>query len=163
MFAEPLMDMLRIHGEKFNDRLVEIRDNLASIVQNTEAQVAVNRWVNRSVPVGKKAVEQLRNNEAYGWLIRDVAATVEAEVFINTQTGDGFVCKLKAGERDNVHWYVPRGSVVFVKNLEEKEGFVNFHLESLVASAKKASTGSSEEHVDTPRDPTLPSGHPLRI
>jgi len=161
MFGEPIMDQLRIHGDRFHDRLCEIRDHLSNIVQNTESQITPNQWVKKSVETGKKATNQLRNNEAYGWLIRDVAATSECEVFLNAANGEGFLCKLKAGERENVHWYVPPGSILFVKNLAEETGFVNLNLESLVTSTAKASTGESDEHVDMRREPTVPSAHPI--
>ena len=163
MFGEPILELLRIHGDRFHDRLCEIRDSLTGIAQNTEAQIARNQWVNKSVEAAEKSTEQLRNNEAYGWLVRDIAATVECEVFLNTETGDGFVCKLKAGERENVHWYVPPGSVIFVKNLAAATGFANMQVEALVTNTRSAHTGKSEEHVDTPqREPTMPSGHPVQ-
>lgn len=161
MFGEPLMDMLRIHGDRFHDRLCEIRDSLASIVQNTQSEVTRNQWVKKSVEAGKKASQQLRNNEAYGWLIRDVAATTACEIFLNRESGEGFLCKLAAGERENVHWYVPPGSILFVKNLAEETGFVNMNLESLYVDTMKATTGSGDEHVDMVREPSVPSGHPI--
>lgn len=163
MMFEPLMDMLRIHGDKFHDRLCEIRDSLAGIAQNTEAQVARNQWANKSIETAKEATEQLRNNSAYGWLIRDVAVTTESEIFLNVASGEGFVCKLKGGERENVRWYVPPGSVVFVKNLSAGAGFTNIQVEILVTSAAPANTGSSGEYLDIPKDPTTPSGHPLTL
>src|SRR6478752_397301 len=158
MFGEPFLDMLRIHGDKFHDRLCEIRDSLGSIAQNTEAQVARNQWVRKSVEVAKESTEQLRNNEAYGWLIRDVAVTSECEIFVNSPMGQGFACKLKAGERDNVRWYVPPGSIVFVKNLAAAVGFANLNIESLVTGTRDAATGKSEEHIDLPRLEPVPSG-----
>lgn len=161
MLFEPLADLLRTHGEKLQEKLGVIRTHLAVIAENTEAQITRNQWVFKSVESEKEGINQLRNNEAYGWLVRDVAATVEVEVLLNSNSGEGFLCLLKKGERENVHWYVPPGSILIVKNLGKAAGFVNLNIENMVTSAKSASTGKSEEHIDSPIAPTVPSGHPL--
>lgn len=120
MFGEPLLDQLRTHGDKIQERMREIRDGILTVAQNTEAGLARNQWVRRPLPFGKKESVTLRNESAYGWLIRDVAVTQESEVFIDTESDMGFVVALKAGERDNVHWYIPPGSSLIVKILLKK-------------------------------------------
>jgi hypothetical protein len=116
----------------------------------------------KSIEFAEKAEAHLRNNEAYGWLVRDIAVTVECEVFLNAPNGASFLAKLKAGERDNVHWYVPVGSILVINGVGAAAGFANVNIESLVASAKQGKTGRSEEHVSLPtREPPTPSGHPL--
>lgn len=162
MLLEPLTEIFKSKADQLNDRLCEIRDNLTRVVSNTEAQLARNSWVFRSVEFAEKTEAQLRNNEAYGWLVRDISVTTECEVFLNVPNGSGFLGKLKAGERDNVHWYVPVGSILVIKGLGAAAGFANINIESLVTSADQGRTGRSEEHVSLPtREPPIPSGHPL--
>lgn len=162
MLLEPLTEIFKAKADQLNTRLCEIRDNLTSVVSNTEAQLARNTWVFKSVGTEKEGEKQLRNNEAYAWLIRDISTTTGCEVFLNEPNGAGFLGKFAAGERDNVHWYVPVGSILIVKNLAKESGFANLNIESLVTSASQGRTGRSEEHVSLPtREPTIPSGHPL--
>jgi hypothetical protein len=159
VLLEPMVEIFKSKAEQLNDRLCEIRDNLTSVVSNTEAQLARNTWVFKPIEFAEKAEAQLRNNEAYGWLIRDIAVTVECEVFLNAPNGAGFLAKLKAGE--NVHWYVPVGSILIVKGVGAAAGFANVNIESLVTSASQGRTGRSEEHISIPRLEPTPSGNPL--
>lgn len=160
-----LQENLSIWGDKFELRMQQIEQSLARVAGNTEAQLARNQWVSKSieVPAGKRA--ELRNDSAYGWLIRGVAATAGSEIFIGTNNDENFVGALTARSREEVLWYVPVGSIVHVTNTEEgeeaKDGFVNLQIEVLETEAMKAYTGRNSEHIDVPRIEPVPSGTPL--
>lgn len=162
----PLAEKLGKHGDKLNDRMMEIRDRLGEIAGNTEAQLKRSQWTRRSVPVTVGKQGELRNTSACGWVIKRVAATAGVEIFLGTATDESFVCALTARTSEEVNWYIPEGGIIFVKNTEEGEegldGFANFEIELLISGARKGSTGKSEEHIDVPRRPgQVPSGDPL--
>ncbi len=162
MLFEPIQDLVRTQGDKLNDKLSGVEGKLAKIDENTEAQIARNQWVNKSQPANAESFIQFRNDSAYGWLIRSVAGTVAIECFLSSESDRDFLGSVESRNHRNVRWYIPVGAILFVKNLEEKtNGFVTLQVEILRTEAFDAHTGKSEEHIDSPMYPTLPSGHPL--
>lgn len=172
MLLEPLTEIFKSKAEQVNQRLCEIRDNLGSIVRNTEAQLAAGSRQFRSIfcDPAKGAAEsewgvtQYRNNDAYGWVVKDIATTHICEVYLNSHDLSGFLGEFEAFSRENVSWYVPPGSMLIVvhKNVGENIA-VNINIESLVTSAREASTGTGGESYDVERTPDVPSGHPVPL
>lgn len=162
---EGLMQNLHIWGDKLETRMCAIEDKLTSIVGNTEAQLAREQWVHKSIGVTAGKDAELRNESAYGWLVRGVSATVASEVFIGTSNDENFMAALAARTREEVMLYVPPGSIIHVTNTEEgegaKDGFVNFQMEVLERKTADAYTGTSQERMDRSRVEPVPSGSPL--
>lgn len=162
---EGLLQNLHIWGDKLETRMCAIEDKLVSIVGNTEAQLAREQWVHKSISVAAGKDAELRNESAYGWLIRGVSATAASEVFIGTSNDENFMAALAARTREEVMLYVPPGSIIHVTNTEEgeapKDGFVNFQMEVLERKAADSYTGTSNERMDRPRLEPIPSSTPL--
>lgn len=162
---EPLKDILNLHGENLRELLSHIRGHLAAIVSNTEAQLTRNQFARKSVETLKKASGvasgQLRNDSAYGWIIKWVASTTKVRVYIGNQTGESFLLELVAHGGEAVEWYVPVGGVIFVENLDEEIGYTNFQCEVMVSESAEGYTGTSEERIEQERREPVPSGTPL--
>lgn len=164
-FLEPMKQLLGHHGERLQEHLSGIRTSMAAIASNTEAQLTRNQYARKSLPVGEESTQQLRNDSAYGWVIKWVASSdADVSIYIGTETDESFVCGLEppgpnASER--VDWYVPVGGVVFVKNATEADTYVNFEVEVMVSEAAEGYTGPSDERIEVARREPVPSGTPL--
>ena len=162
---EGLLQNLNIWGDKLETRMCGIEDRLIAIAGNTEAQLAREQWVHKSIEVAAGKSAELRNDSAYGWLIRGVSATAASEVFIGTNNDENFMAALTARSREEVMLYVPPGSIIHVTNTEEGgeavDGFVNFQMEVLETVTVDSYTGTSQERSDRTRTEPVPSGTPL--
>lgn len=166
-FLEPLRTLLSHHGDQLQDKMGVMRDTLAGIRANTEAQLAVNQRQRKSVRVpakagGKNGEGTLRNDSAYGWMVKWVAVSGEgeAQLFIGTNTADGFMLKLAAQGAERVDWYVPVNGVIFIVNGTEKDCSTNLEVEVLETTAAQGFTGDSGEAIEVKRreqqPPTMP-------
>lgn len=163
-FLEPLKTLLSHHGDQLQDKLSGMRYSLAAIASNTEAQLARNQYARKSQPVAQGKTQELRNDSAYGWLIKWVSATAKLRIFIGTSTDESFVIELAVHDSERVDWYVPVGGVVYVTNIEAAEGlngFANFEVEVLMSHAAEGHTGDSGESIEVERREPVPSGTPL--
>lgn len=163
-FLEPLRELLGHHGERLQDHLSGIRSSMAAVASNTEAQLVRNQFARKSVATAATKTEQLRNDSAYGWLIKWAASTAKVQVFIGTDTDESFMLELLGHGAEKVDWYVPVGGVVFVKNTEAAEGKAgntNFEVEVLVSDAAEGYTGPTDERIEVERREPVPSGTPL--
>lgn len=160
-----LLQSLHVWGDKLETRMCAVEDKLIAIVGNTEAQLAREQWVHKSVEVAAGKSAELRNDSAYGWLIRGVSATAASEVFIGTSNDENFMVALAARTREEVMLYVPPGSILHVTNTEEGEeaadGFVNFQMEVMETVTADSYTGTSQERSERTRVEPVPSGTPL--
>lgn len=162
MWFEPLRDLLHHHGENLQDKLNRMLAHLATISQNTEAQLARNQWASRSIEAAKETTGELRNDSAYGWLVRSAFVSQAGNVYLASVSADSQLAAFEANNRDDVRWYIPPGGILFYENTSENTGHLNLQIEVLVTSSKDATTGRSLEHVDMPqRIESAPSGTPL--
>lgn len=161
-FLEPLKHILEKHGDTLAGHLAGIRSSVAAVASNTQAQLVRNQFARKSIPIKAAKTETLRNDSAYGWIIKWVASSVKVRVFIGTETDDSFFLELPTHGAERVDWYVPVGGVVFVKNIEEAtDGFTNFEVEVLVSEAAEGHTGPNDEAIEVERREPVPSGSPL--
>lgn len=159
---EPFKDILDRHGHNFAQHLAAIKAGIGVIASNTQAQLVRNQFSRKSTPVAAKETAQLRNDSAYGWLIKWAASTVNVQIFIGNSQDESFLLELEENDSERVEWYVPVGGVVFITNLAEAtDGFTNFEVEVLVAEAAQGHTGGNDEHVEIERREPVPSGTPL--
>ena len=158
---EPLKELLNKHGENLGEMLASIRMGIVAIASNTEAQLARNQFARKSVELAKKGTGQLRNDTAYGWILKWAASTTKVRIFIGNQAGESFLLELVAHGSERVEWYVPVGGVVFVENQDEEIGYTNFECEIMVSEAAEGFTGDSEERIEMERREPVPSGTPL--
>lgn len=162
---EPLKEILNRHGDTFSNHLASIRAGIVAIAGNTEAALTRNQFARKSVQLPKESTGQLRNDTAYGWLIKWVAtSTSKVNIYIGTEGDESFFATLDPATpgagHERVEWYVPVGGVIFVKT-EGEETYVNFEVEVLVSEAAKGHTGPSDEHISVMRREPVPSGTPL--
>lgn len=157
---EPLKDILNHHGENFGNLLASIRAGIVSIASNTEAQLVRNQFARKSVELAKKGTGQIRNDSAYGWLIKWAASTTKVRIFIGNEAGESFLLELPAHGAEPTHWYVPVGGVIFVQNQDEEIGYTNLQCEVMVSDAVEGHSGDSEERIEVERREPVPSGSP---
>lgn len=155
---EPLKELFGHHAEKLNDTLQQLR---AAVISNTEAQLEETQSARKSVPLGKKAQGEIRNDTGYGWRVKWVAATVATEFFVGVNSDEAFMLGLKAREGKEVSWYVPAGGILFCNNTGEETGFAHIEVDVLVTTPREGFTGPSGEGTDTTRVESVPSGTPL--
>lgn len=165
-FLEPLRQLLSHHGDQLQDKLSGMRTSLAAISSNTEAQLIRNQFARKSIPVGKKSTQPLRNDSAYGWLIKWVAtSTSTIRIYVGTERDESFLCELvpatPGAGHERVEWYLPVGGVVYVKNASEADTYANFEIEVLESEAAEGYTGDSGERIEVQRREPVPSGTPL--
>jgi hypothetical protein len=169
VLLEPLTEIFKSKAEQLNDRLCEIRDNLANVAQNTEAEIARTQRKTYSIIAKAQTGEaphfpNLRNNTGNDWIIRYVSSIAKGELFKGVQGDAGFLwAALEELESDTANWFIPAGGIlIWVPNRVLEDNCVNLEVEELVRTPRQGKTGKSEEHVSLPqREPTLPSGHPL--
>lgn len=165
-FLEPLKTLLSHHGDRLQDKLSGMGTSLAAIRSNTEAQLVRNQFARKSLPVAKKTTGQLRNDSAYGWVVKWVASSaVTVRIYVGTDREESFLCELVPATpgcgHERVEWYVPVGGVVFIKNETETDTYVNFETEVMVSEAAEGYTGDSGEMIEVERREPVPSGTPL--
>jgi hypothetical protein len=168
---EPLQGILNKHGDSFTRHLADISTRLGAVVANTRAQLEINQRQRKSVflpgATGEEESEKvgkatLRNDSAYGWLVKWVANyDGRATIYIGSESGDGFMLDLDGRLSEEVNWYVPVNGVIFLENPSDVESYVNFEIEVLETEPVEAHTGPSNEHIERARREPTPSGTPL--
>lgn len=172
---EPIRLALEAHAVVLNERMQRIEGYLAALAGDIEAELVEDQFVTKGETVttgAKKEVDiSFRASSGYAWRIRTVGVTGgekgNCAVYLNAVAPQNLLGVLSPTllKAESIRWYVPRGGTIIFHFYEQPENqicTVSFQAEEFgTVPDKEAAGNTSNEGMDSPRVPVIPSGHPM--
>lgn len=177
-FLEPVYELLRGHGDKLDDHMSHIRQDIARVAETADlvlSKVKYDEFTTQSaravVGATGTAVIELIPNDGFSWSTTRVALTGTKEgncaVYVGSAAPENLIDVFRDTgiTASDPKYFVPYTVPLTFHFYEQTEGdvcTVNIQAELLPSgTSRRASTGRDREHIDVPRLPPIPTPSPF--